>query len=246
MTERTEIQPESREDWRAWLEQNHATSDTIWLTYWKKSSGRQGLSYAHAVEEALCFGWIDAQVQSIDEQRYGQLFSGRKPRSVWSALNKRRLEALIADGRMAPAGLRAIELAKANGSWTSIDAIEALEVPAELEKALAKRPALKRFFDSLSPSNRKGFLYFIGIPRTPEAKARRLEVALTLLANGETLQDYYFAKDAAKKLAEKAGAKPVAKTKASAKKKASAPGRAKANAKTSAKKTGTTKAKTKS
>ncbi len=200
---RAEIHPEDRAAWRAWLEEHHASSDTIWLVYWKKASGRQRLGYADAVEEALCFGWIDAQIDPIDEHRYRQIFTRRKARSTWSALNKKRVAELEARGLMAPAGLRVIEVAKENGSWTSIDHVEALEVPKELEDALAPRPATRAFFDGLSPGNRKAFLHFLAMPKGAEARARKLATALALLEARETLRDYYFGKDAAKKLAVK-------------------------------------------
>ncbi|MBN8612894.1 MAG: YdeI/OmpD-associated family protein [Deltaproteobacteria bacterium] len=205
MSERPEIQPDDRADWRAWLSANHASSGTIWLVFWKKQSGRQKLTYEQAVLEALCFGWIDGQLSAIDDHRYRQLFAPRKPKSVWSATNKRRIESLLASGAMAPAGLRAIEVAKENGSWTSLDAIEAMEAPPSFTAALARKPKLRAFFDGLSAGNRKGFLYFIGTPRTEAGRARRLEVALQLLEGGHTLRDYYFTKGAAQRLKERAG-----------------------------------------
>jgi uncharacterized protein YdeI (YjbR/CyaY-like superfamily) len=206
MSERPEIHPDDRAQWRAWLSANHASSGTIWLVFWKKQSGRQKLTYEQAVLEALCFGWIDGQLSSIDDHRYRQLFAPRKPKSVWSATNKRRIESLLASGAMAPAGLRAIEVAKENGSWTSLDAIEAMEVPPSFTAALARKPKLRAFFDGLSAGNRKGFLYFIGTPRTEAGRARRLEVALQLLEGGHTLRDYYFTKGAAQRLKERTGA----------------------------------------
>jgi uncharacterized protein YdeI (YjbR/CyaY-like superfamily) len=201
VTERQEIHPEDRAAWRAWLEANHARSESIWLVYWKKASGRQRLTYAEAVEEALCFGWIDAQIMSLDDHRYRQIFSPRKARSTWSALNKRRVAELEARDLLTPAGLAAIALAKENGSWTSIDHVEALEVPPALTRALSVKG--ERHFAALSPSNRKAFLHFIAMPKGEAARARRLATALTLLEAGETMRDFYFAKDAAKKLADK-------------------------------------------
>jgi len=123
-----------RKAWRKWLEKNHLVSDGVWLIYFKKDSGKTRVDYADAVEEALCFGWIDSTLNAIDEHSYMQLFTPRKPRSGWSKLNKERVEALIAQGLMMPAGYEKIELGKKHGTWHKLDHIESFTLPAELEK----------------------------------------------------------------------------------------------------------------
>lgn len=121
----------SREEWREWLEKNHRTSFGLWLIYYKVKSGKPSVRYSEAVKEALCFGWIDSKVKSLDEERYMQIFTPRKPKSVWSKLNKQYIEELIEQGLMTIAGLEKIAAAKQNGSWNSLDAIEALIIPLE-------------------------------------------------------------------------------------------------------------------
>ena len=123
-----------RKTWRKWLEKNHAKSPGIWLIYYKKNSGKTRVAYDDAVEEALCFGWIDSTMRPLDEHSFIQRFSPRKPKSNWSALNKKRIEKLIKEGLMSTAGLEKINLAKNNGSWVSIDHVENLEIPPDLQK----------------------------------------------------------------------------------------------------------------
>jgi uncharacterized protein YdeI (YjbR/CyaY-like superfamily) len=122
-----EVTAKDRAAWRRWLERHHVTSDGVWLVIAKKGSGIASVTYEEAVEEALCFGWIDATANSLDDRRYKQWMTRRKPGSGWAASNKRRVERLIAEGRMAPAGLEVIRAAKADGSWTKLDGFEALE-----------------------------------------------------------------------------------------------------------------------
>lgn len=170
------VVPQSREAWRAWLESNHATSTSVWLVYFKKGSDVPSVSYSDAVDEALCFGWIDSRVESLDEARYMQYFSVRKPASNWSALNKRKLETLIAQGRMAPAGRRAIEAAKANGSWTRIDSSERLEVPADLNAALRSRGPASEWFAGLSRTNKRVTLEWINAAKREATRAERVRL----------------------------------------------------------------------
>ncbi len=131
----------TRAEWRAWLNANHATATGISLVYFKKSSGKPSVTYAEAVEEALCFGWIDSRLNSIDAVSYKQIFTPRKPKSGWSKLNKSRVERLISEGRMTAAGTAKIDLAKKNGSWSLLDASENLEIPQDFESALKEQDA---------------------------------------------------------------------------------------------------------
>ena len=178
----TRYEPDNRAAWRAWLRANHATSTGIWLVF-LKGAERQ-IKYAEAVEEALCFGWIDSLMRPIDGRTYMQLFTPRKPRSHWSALNKRRIEDLIARKLMAAPGLAKIEAAKKDGSWTLIDAVEALTIPPDLARAFAANKKAKAFFDSLPPSSRKGILHWINNVKTPELRAARVAHAVSQNAKG--------------------------------------------------------------
>jgi len=163
-----------RAAWRRWLAENHATSPGIWLVFDKKSSRQDRLAYGDAVEEALCYGWIDSTVRTLDDARYVQLMAPRKPKSTWSRSNKVRVERLIAEGRMAAPGLASIERAKANGAWESLDAVEALEVPKDLTQALRALPGAAKNFAAFSPSARKGYLHWISQAKRPETRAHRV------------------------------------------------------------------------
>lgn len=176
------VEPGSREAWRRWLEQNHARGESVWLVYPRKGSGRPGPTVAEAVEEAICFGWIDSLPRRLDAERSMLLVSPRKPGSNWSAINKRRAEAMMAAGRMAPAGLARIEEAKADGSWTALDAVEALSVPADLGSALDALPAARANFDAFPPSARRGILEWILNARTAETRRRRIAETAELAA----------------------------------------------------------------
>lgn len=147
-----------RREWRAWLEQNHATAPGVWLIYYKKESGKPRVAYDEAVEEALCFGWVDSRPNAIDDERYMQLFSPRKAKSPWSKLNKQRVEKLIAQGLMTAAGLAKVKTAKQDGTWNSWDAVEELTVPDDLNAALAANKAAEQNFSAFPPSSKKNIL----------------------------------------------------------------------------------------
>ena len=163
-----------RDAWRRWLAAHHARSPGIWLVFDKKSSRPDRLAYADAVEEALCFGWIDSTVRTLDESRYVQLMAPRKPKSTWSRTNKDRVERLIAQGLMAAPGHASIERAKANGSWASLDAVESLVVPDDLARALGALPGAAANFAAFSPSARKGYLHWISQAVRAETRAHRV------------------------------------------------------------------------
>lgn len=168
------MHPADRDAWRAWLERNHDRSDGVWLVGYKKSSGKSAVPYAEAVEEALCFGWIDGRAGTVDDERTMLWYSPRKPGSGWARTNKERIERLVAEGRMTPAGLARIEAAKADGSWTLLDSSEALEVPADLAAALAAYPEAARHFGAFPPGVRKNILQWISLARKPETRAARI------------------------------------------------------------------------
>ncbi len=169
-----QVQADDRATWRAWLEANHATARGVWLVTWRPRSGRVGLDYEAAIEEALCFGWVDSTGGRVDDERGKLYFAPRKARSVWAASNKARVERLIRDGRMAPAGLAAIELAKANGSWEILDSVERLEVPPDLAVALEAHPPAALNFAAFPPSARKMLLGWVAIAVRPETRAARI------------------------------------------------------------------------
>jgi uncharacterized protein YdeI (YjbR/CyaY-like superfamily) len=162
-----------RETFRAWLEANHATATGVWLVM-NRQEARRTL-YEITVEEALCFGWIDSTAGRVDDERGKLYFAPRKATSGWAATNKSRIERLIAAGRMAPAGLAAIERAKANGSWELLDSVERGEAPAELTSALSARPPAAANWAAWPPGVRKQALTSIAQARRPETRAQRIE-----------------------------------------------------------------------
>ena len=163
-----------RKAWRKWLQQHHLTEPGVWLIYYKKNSRKTRVSYADAVEEALCFGWIDSIVKPIDEEKYAQKFTPRKIKSVWSALNKQRVEKLIEQKLMTPAGLKIIEAGKKNGSWEKLDHVESFIVPPELKKLFTKNKDVRQYFEGLAKSNQKQWLYRLHNAKLPETRAKRI------------------------------------------------------------------------
>jgi uncharacterized protein YdeI (YjbR/CyaY-like superfamily) len=167
------VHAEDRAAWRTWLEANHATETGVWLVSWRRGHGPR-VEYEEAVEEALCFGWIDSQGSNVDERRSKQYYAPRKPTSGWAATNKARIERLIADGRMAPAGLAAIERAKANGSWTLLDTVEQGLVPDDLAAALAAHPPADASFAAFPKSARRAMLEWVAQAKRPETRSKRV------------------------------------------------------------------------
>jgi uncharacterized protein YdeI (YjbR/CyaY-like superfamily) len=178
------VEVPDRASWRQWLAKRHKQREAVWLVFHKKSSSGTGPSYEEAVEEALCFGWIDSTVNRLDEHRNLQLFAPRKPRSTWSRSNKERVARLEREGLLAPAGVAAIELAKQNGSWTALDAVERLEEPAELAAALDAEPAARESWNGFSPSSRKAILWWVVSAKRPETRAKRVEQTVRMAAKG--------------------------------------------------------------
>ena len=175
--ERVEVS--SRKAWRDWLAANHKRSESIWLVTYKKHTGSRYLAYDAIVEEALCFGWIDSLPRKLDGDRTMLLLSPRKPKSVWSKLNKTRVNQLITDGLMMPPGLEKIEQAKTDGSWVFLDDVEALIVPADLAQALEANAEAKKNFESFSPSSKKGILQWIKMAKRAATRQQRIEKTVT-------------------------------------------------------------------
>ena len=176
---------ESRARWREWLSENHDKFSGVWLVYYKKGSGTPSIVYAEAVKEALCYGWIDSKVQAIDSEKYRQIFTPRRQKSVWSKLNKTYIEELEQAGLMTERGRVKIEQAKLDGSWTSLDSVEAMEVPTDLESALVTNPPAKVTWDALRNSQRKMVLYRLLDAKRPETRLKRLRSAIEKLSLGE-------------------------------------------------------------
>lgn len=169
---------------------HHTSSPGVWVVFAKKHTNLPTVSYNDAVEEALCFGWIDTTLNPVDDRFYAQLFTPRKPRSTWAASNKARVERLIAAGLMTDAGLAAIEVARKNGSWTSLDHVATITAPPELQTALDKSKAAARNWLSYSPSCRKQFLYWLAGAKRPETRAARIGEIVACARTGLTFAEY--------------------------------------------------------
>ena len=177
--------PRNRQEWRAWLEENHDKKQNIWLIYYKQKSKIPTVSYSDAVDEALCFGWIDSKAKSLDEVKFMQFFSRRKEKSVWSKINKEKIESLINSGLMAPAGFAIIEKAKANGSWTILDDVEALIIPPDLEGAFSQKLNAKTYFLSLSRTDQRNILQWLVLAKRPETRQKRIDEIVDLAEQGQ-------------------------------------------------------------
>jgi uncharacterized protein YdeI (YjbR/CyaY-like superfamily) len=174
-----------RGEWRAWLEANHATAKGVWLAGPEPRSGAPGLDYEATVEEALCFGWVDSTGGRLDDTHWKLYLAPRKTRSPWAASNKARVERLIAAGRMAPAGLAAIEQAKSNGSWSVLDGPERLEIPADLAVELQAHPPAAANFAAFPPSARKMQLAWVALAQRPETRTQRIATVAQAAARNE-------------------------------------------------------------
>jgi uncharacterized protein YdeI (YjbR/CyaY-like superfamily) len=167
--------PKSSAQWRRWLEKNHRKKQSIWLIFYKKSAKAPTLTWSEAVDEALCFGWIDGTKKSIDEERSIQYFSRRKPKSVWSKINKGKVQRLIDEEKMTKAGFESIETAKQNGSWEILNDVEELKIPKDLAKAFRQHKGSKTFFLSLSKSVKKMILQWLIMAKRPETREKRIK-----------------------------------------------------------------------
>jgi uncharacterized protein YdeI (YjbR/CyaY-like superfamily) len=173
-------------EFRKWLTKNHDQSDRIWLLLAKKNSGQASVTYAEALDEALCFGWIDGQKKPHDESAWLQRFSRRRPRSGWSKLNTQHTDRLIAAGRMQPAGQAEIDAARSDGRWTAAyDSPSTDTIPEDFLAALRKNKKAQKFFESLNKSNRYAISYRLQTAKKPETKVKRIEAIVAMLARGE-------------------------------------------------------------
>jgi len=167
--------PTSRTEWRAWLEDNHTRDDGVWLISYKKATGKPYVTYEEAVEEAICFGWVDSKISRLDEERAMRWFAPRRPGSSWSRSNKQRVEKMIAAGQMTAAGLAKIEAAKEDGTWNALDAVENLEVPDDLAGALAAYDAAGANFEAFPRSVKRSILEWIASAKRPATRRKRVE-----------------------------------------------------------------------
>jgi uncharacterized protein YdeI (YjbR/CyaY-like superfamily) len=178
------------EDFSAWLRENHDSSDGLWLKIAKKGSGERSVTYAEALELALCFGWIDSQKRGFDDRHFLQRFTPRRPRGRWSKINREKAEALIAAGQMRPAGMAEVEAAKADGRWqAAYEGQSDAKVPPDLQRELDANGAAAEFFASLDGANRYAILYRLDEAKKPETRERRLRKFVAMLERGEKVHE---------------------------------------------------------
>ena len=178
------IHPKTIDEWRRWLTRHHHDTNGVWLARWKKASGKLPLDYAQIVEEALCFGWIDGVTNTLDDGRQAQLLTPRRRGSGWSPSNKERVQRLVADGRMTDAGMRVIEAARADGSWSMQDAAEALIEPPELASALDASPEARRHWDAFPRSPRRALIWWVMSAKRSETRQRRVTTIVEEASQG--------------------------------------------------------------
>ena len=177
----------SRAEWRKWLTDNHANSKGVWLLSYKVATGKPTITYAEGVLEALCFGWIDSKPNKFDDQQSLLYYSPRNPRSNWSALNKTRVDQLLEQNLMTPAGQRMIDLAKEKGTWTALEGVDALVIPDDLQTALLANPPAEVNFLAFPKSIKQGILQWLLTAKRPETRAKRIADFVAKLARGESI-----------------------------------------------------------
>jgi uncharacterized protein YdeI (YjbR/CyaY-like superfamily) len=177
--------PTNRKEWRQWLQENHTSQLSVWLVQYKKKSNMPTLSWSDAVDEALCFGWIDSIRKTIDNEKFIQFFSPRKPKGTWSRVNKEKTKQLIELGFMTKAGFESIERSKQNGSWTILDEVEELIIPKDLLKEFKIKSGSEDYFLSLSKSVRKAILQWLVMAKRPETRAIRIAEIVEMASQGK-------------------------------------------------------------
>lgn len=177
---------DSQEDWRRWLEKHHSASNGVWIRFYKKASDITSLVYSEALDEALCYGWIDSQVKKYDDLSYIQKFTPRKSKSIWSKVNREHITRLMKEGRMTPAGLKRVEEAKNDGRWKSAyDSPTTMEIPKDFLSDLSKFPKAKAFFETLNKSNVYAIAWRLQTAKKPETREKRKKVIIEMLQRGE-------------------------------------------------------------
>ncbi|HJT58984.1 MAG TPA: YdeI/OmpD-associated family protein [Ktedonobacteraceae bacterium] len=178
----------TQQDWENWLAEHDTDTDGIWLKLAKKATGIASVNYAEAVDSAICYGWIDGQKASFDDQHWLQKFTPRRPKSMWSKVNCDRATALIAQGRMQPSGLKQVELAKADGRWERAYASQSsITIPADFQSELDKNAKAKDFFSTLDSANRYAILWRIQDAKRPETRTARIQKFIEMLSNNQKI-----------------------------------------------------------
>jgi uncharacterized protein YdeI (YjbR/CyaY-like superfamily) len=182
------VHVETIEQWREWLAEHHLTETSVWLVTWRTTTGRLAPPYEHLIEEALRVGWVDSTAKKLDDERTMLYFARRRPGSEWARTNKKRIARLEADGAMLPAGQAVVDRARADGSWTLLDAVEDLIVPNDLAAALARDPRAREHWDGFTPSARKQILWWIAQAKRSATRAVRVEQTVRLASRGERVR----------------------------------------------------------
>jgi uncharacterized protein YdeI (YjbR/CyaY-like superfamily) len=183
------FQPKSRKEWRAWLKKNHTKSPGVWLVYAKKHTGIPTLTYDESVEEALCYGWIDSLRHPVDDVLWKMVFTPRKPKSRWSAPNKKRVEAMVKAGLMTAAGMALVTLAKKSGTWDALGHVDQLQAPEDLMKSLTANRAAKKNWPGYPANIKKSLLYRLSDAKRPETRAKRIAGIVDIVARNLTMKD---------------------------------------------------------
>jgi uncharacterized protein YdeI (YjbR/CyaY-like superfamily) len=180
----------TQQDWRNWLLKHHNTATSVWLIIYKKSSKMASIYYPEAVDEALCFGWIDSVANKKDEHSYYQFFSKRNSKSNWSKINKDKVARLLQQDLIAPAGLKAIEIAKQNGTWIALETVDKLEVPNDMQTLLNNDKTATTNWANFAPSTRRGILEWILNAKRPDTRQKRIEETVSLAAQNIKANQY--------------------------------------------------------
>lgn len=179
---------ETADEWETWLVENEANAPGVWLRLAKKASGKPSVTYTEALDVALCYGWIDGKKKSYDDISWVQKFTQRRPKSIWSKINRGKVEQLIENGRMRPAGLKAIEQAKQDGRWAAAyDSQSQVNVPEDFQAELDKNAQAKAFFATLKSANRYSILFRIHTAKKPETRTRRIQQFIEMLEAGKVV-----------------------------------------------------------
>lgn len=179
---------ESPEEWRKWLEGNHNSTNGVWLKFYKKATGKKSLNYGSALDEALCFGWIDGQANKYDEESYIQKFTPRRKQSSWSKKNVEHIGRLLKEGKMNPAGLKEVEMAKADGRWEkAYDSPSNMAIPEDFILKLSKDKNALAFFESLNKTNKYSIAWRLQTAKKPETREKRMNAIIEMLSRKEKL-----------------------------------------------------------
>ena len=184
------VHAKTRKEWRRWLEKNHQSEKSVWLIIYKKESNTPSVYYPEAVDEALCFGWIDSKANKRDKTSYYQFFSRRNPKSKWSRVNKEKVTYLIEQGLMQRAGFEMIEIAKQLGTWTALDEVENITIPEDLQELFLKNKTAFGNWENFPRSSKRGILEWIVNAKKPETRQKRIEETVSLAGKNVKANHY--------------------------------------------------------